>query len=260
MGRATMFEPARSLDRSSPRTAFAAQKVFIGSITPSGNTVVERISLAILGEFPQASMHFSRTPVHGDTDPHAGTYDFASMLGAADLLAHAHPALILWNGSKAASLRFELDRDLCTRIQSRTGVRASTSILALDQVLRAGGISRCALVSPYDAAYQQCIAACLAREGYECVAQAHAGLRDNLSFAQIDPDAIAGMLRTVAAARPQAIVTVCTNFPAALVVAEMERELGIPIYDTVALGVWHALKLCGIDTAPGRAWGSLFGS
>ena len=81
---------------------------------------------------------------------------------------------------------------------------------------------------------------------------------DNLSFASIAPGSIAEMLRRAAAAKPQVILSICTNFPAAVVVAEMEAELNLPIWDTTILPVWQALKLAGVDTSPGRAWGRLF--
>jgi maleate cis-trans isomerase len=55
-----------------------------------------------------------------------------------------------------------------------------------------------------------------------------------------------------------AILTVCTNFPAAPLVADLERKFGIPILDTASAGVWNSLVLAGIDTRPGRRWGSLF--
>jgi maleate isomerase len=38
----------------------------------------------------------------------------------------------------------------------------------------------------------------------------------------------------------------------------MERELGIPIYDTVTMGVWGALRRAGIETHPARDWGRVF--
>jgi maleate isomerase len=69
---------------------------------------------------------------------------------------------------------------------------------------------------------------------------------------------IAAMLRKVAAAKPEVIVTFCTNFPAATVVADMETELGLPIYDSTLLPIWKGLKMAGVDTRRGRAWGSLF--
>ena len=49
-------------------------------------------------------------------------------------------------------------------------------------------------------------------------------------------------LSIVGLSLPEAILAVCTNFPAAAVAAELERELGIPVYDTVALGVWAGLR------------------
>jgi maleate isomerase len=66
------------------------------------------------------------------------------------------------------------------------------------------------------------------------------------------------MIREVAAAKPDAIVTFCTNFPAAHLVAAMEQELGVPIYDTVSIGVWDYLRRAGVDTSRGARWGSLF--
>ena len=53
-------------------------------------------------------------------------------------------------------------------------------------------------------------------------------------------------------------MTFCTNFPAAHLVAPMEQELGLPIYDTVSIGVWDALRRAGVETARGARWGSLF--
>ena len=61
-----------------------------------------------------------------------------------------------------------------------------------------------------------------------------------------------------AAAKPAAIVTFCTNFPAAHLVAPLEHETGIPIYDTVSIGIWDALHRAGIETTRGGRWGSLF--
>ncbi|MDB5851048.1 MAG: hypothetical protein JWP29_4800, partial [Rhodoferax sp.] len=96
------------------------------------------------------------------------------------------------------------------------------------------------------------------REGYGCVAMVNSGLKDNFSFSTVPPDTIVAMLREAARAKPQAIITYCTNFAAAPLVAEMEAELGIPIYDSVTMAVWQALKLVGVDTAPGEAWGQVF--
>lgn len=238
--------------------ALAGQRVFIGTITPSGNTVVERVTLAVLRDFPEVSPHFSRTPVHGERDPFPAGYDLDGMIGAARLLSHARPDVIVWNGSKGGSIDFAVDRDLCERIVAETGIRATTSTLALDEVLKATGAKRYALVSPYDTPYQQKTIASFERAGYQCAAEAHSNLKDNLSFASVPADAIAAMVRDAARSRPDAIVAWCTNFPAAPVVPELERELGIPIYDSTVLPIWKALRLCDVDARRGRRWGRLF--
>jgi len=66
------------------------------------------------------------------------------------------------------------------------------------------------------------------------------------------------MTRDVAKEGPDAITIICTNLRAAPSVAKLEREMGIPIYDTIATVVWKCLKLAGVDTRRVTDWGSLF--
>jgi maleate isomerase len=40
--------------------------------------------------------------------------------------------------------------------------------------------------------------------------------------------------------------------------AKLERETGIPVYDTIATVVWKCLKMAGVDTKRVTQWGSLF--
>jgi len=238
---------------------FAAQRYAFGTITPSGNTVVERITQGVVRELPQVSAHFSRTPVFGSTDPSPDAYAVDGLLAAARLLSDAAPQVLVWNGSKGAGIGFEHDRRLVQALRDATGIVATTSILGMALLLRARGIRRIGVVTPYSDAVQAKTLACLSAEGFECVAHAHSGLSDNLSYASVPTVQIAAMAREVALARPQAIVCLCTNFPAAVMAAPLEAELGIPVYDSTALGVWHALQLCGVDAgAAAPLWGSLF--
>jgi len=238
---------------------YAGQRHFIGTITPSGNTVVERITLGIVHQLPEVSVHFSRTPVFGSSDPSPDGYAMEGFIAAANLLAHAAPQVLVWNGSKGAGIGFDHDRQLVASIEAQTGIRTTTSILGLAELLATRGIRRLGVVTPYTSASQQKTLDCLAKEGFECVAEAHAGLGDNLSYASVPTGQIAEMAREVAKGRPQAIVCLCTNFPAAAMAAPLEAELGLPVYDSTALGVWHALRLCGADArAAAPRWGSLF--
>jgi len=237
---------------------YRQQTKAIGTITPSGNVVVERVTSAILQDFSEVSGHFSRIPVFGSSSAYANTYDWDSMMAAARLLSHAHLDVICWNGSKGVSLGFDAETDLCARITGETGIKATTSVRALDEVLRKSGAKTIGLVSPHDDAYQAMVVAEFDKRGYRVVSEQHSGFTDNFSYCTVPDADIVAMIRKVAAAKPDAIVTFCTNFPAAHLVAPMEQEFGIPIYDTTSIGVWAALRQAGVSTERGARWGSLF--
>lgn len=239
---------------------YRRQSQALGTITPSANLTVERVTQAILNDFPEVSGHYARTPVSGDRDPHPGDYDWVGMMQAATLLGDARVDAVLWNGSKGASLGFTIDDELCRRITSLTGCAALTSITALRTILAGKGFTRVAIVSPYNAAYQGKLVGGFTAAGYTCVADAHGGIDDNLAYSAIPDATIEAMVARVAEADPQCILTVCTNFPAAHLVARLEQRLGVAIYDSVSIGVWGALRRMGLDTSRGARWGSAFAS
>jgi len=66
------------------------------------------------------------------------------------------------------------------------------------------------------------------------------------------------MTRMVARQAPQAITVICTNLNAAPLVDDLEREIGIPIYDTIATVIWKSLIIAGVDPSRVTGWGTLF--
>jgi maleate isomerase len=237
---------------------YRKQSHAIGTITPSANLVVERVTAAVLESFRHTSAHYSRTLVRGSKDPFPDSYDHEGMLGAARLLGDAALNSIVWNGSKGANIGFAADRDLCATITKETGVPSTTSMLVIDSELRRHSFRRVAIVTPYTLSYQEKLAAVIEREGFAVVAEAHAGVSDNLAYMHVPDADIVSMVRRVAAERPDAILSLCTNFPAAHLVERLESELDLPIYDSVLTGVYGALRLAGVDTRPGASWGRLF--
>lgn len=231
----------------------------IGLITPSANVVVEEVAIALAGSFPEVSVHFSRIAVAGSVDPNPDGYDLDAMLAAASLLADARPAAIVWAGSKGASVGLDRDRELCARIEQRCSIPATTPTLALAALVAATGRRRIGLVSPYTASYQDRLVAGLSRMGLTCTAERHSGLADNLSYADVGAADIRAMARAVAASGPEMVLAWCTNLAAATLAKEIEDELGLPFVDATALGLFEALRLAGVDTAPAAAdWGGPF--
>lgn len=236
------------------------QRKLIGVLTPSSNTALEPLTSAMVSGLAGVSAHFSRFTVTEISmrDQSLNQFDDSKILEAARLLADARVDVICWSGTSASWLGFEKDQALCARITEATGIPATTSVLALNELLAAQGARTLGLVSPYVADVQQRIVANYARLGVECVAERHLDLSVNFAFSEVAPDTLRRMLREVAQARPDAMTIMCTNLHGAQLVDEMEQELGIPIYDSVAIVVWKALKTTGVDPRELKGWGRLF--
>ena len=237
-----------------------SRTVRMGVLTPSSNTALEPLTGAMVAGLPGANVHFSRfkvTEIALD-DRALGQFDDSKILAAAELLADAKVDVIGWSGTSSGWLGFDADTRMCERIRERTGIPATTAVLALNELLALRGIRRLALVTPYTEDVQQRIAANYRAIGVEVVAERHLGIRVNHDFAGVAPQTLLSLMREVAADRPQAITTFCTNLRAAALAPEVERELGIPLLDTVSTTVWGMLRAAGVAPAEVTGWGSLF--
>lgn len=233
----------------------------LGMLTPSSNTVLEPYTAALLHPvFPDISAHFARFPVTEITlgDASRSQFDTAPIVEAAALLADARIDSIAWNGTSAAWLGFARDEALCRALTERTGAPATSAMLALNRVLAATGARRLGLVTPYSDAVQEAIVANYRELGMEIAGETHSGITENYAFCEIEEAVIAAMCREVAKQGPDAIAIICTNMRGPLIAAELEAELGIPIYDSIAVTLWGALAAAEADMRPLRRWGRLF--
>ena len=236
------------------------KRVLLGMLTPSSNTVLEPVTSAMIAGLPEVSAHFSRfrvTEISLSRDA-LDQFDDAPILEAVRLLADARVDVIAWNGTSASWLGFDSDERLCRRIGEETGLPATTSVLALNEIFEAMGIQRFGLVTPYVDAVQDAIVANYAAAGFRCVAERHLGERVNFAFSEVAEETLREMLNQVAAAAPEAAVTLCTNLRGAPLAQGFEAETGIPLLDSISVVVWKSLKLAGIDPGRVSGWGRLF--
>jgi maleate isomerase len=237
-----------------------ANRVRLGMLTPSSNTVVEPMTAAMLSGVSDVSAHFSRFKVTEIAASEVSDRQFGEngVLRAAALLADARVDVIAWNGTSASWLGFDRDERLCQRIAAATGVVACTSVLAFREIFERAGLSRVGLVTPYVDAIQARIIENWRRAGVACPAERHCDLQDNFAFAEVAERDIADMVRAVATAGVEAVAIVCTNMRGARLVESLEAELGLPVYDSVATTLWKSLILANVPPARIRGWGSLF--
>jgi maleate isomerase len=237
-----------------------SERTLLGMLTPSSNTVLEPVTARMLQGLPEVTAHFGRFRVTEiSLEQHSvDHFQLEPMLAAADLLADAKCHSICWNGTSSSWLGFERDRELCRAIEARTGIRACSSVLAIHEIFRATAVRRFGMVSPYTDDVVDAIRRNFARDGFELVAERHAGIKVNFDFSEIPRDAIVSMTREVAAAKPDAIIVLCTNMDGASLAEEMERETGIALYDSIATAVWASLRTAGVHPARVKGWGRLF--
>jgi len=236
------------------------KRTLLGVLTPSSNTALEPLTSAMVADLPGVSAHFGRFRVTEISlrEGALGQFDATPILEAARLLADARVDVIAWSGTSSGWLGFDRDVALCDAITRETGVPACTSVLALNEAMRARGRTRFGLVTPYLPDVQRRIVDNYRASGFDCVAERHTGQSVNFEFAELDEATLGAMVRDVAATQPECITTFCTNLRAAQCVPRWEAELGIPVYDTVATAVWKSLRTAGVDTRALAGWGRLF--
>ncbi|TQM99453.1 maleate isomerase [Acidovorax temperans] len=235
--------------------------VRLGVLTPSSNTALEPLTSAIVASLPGVSAHFSRFRVTEISlrEQALNQFDDSPILAAAELLADAKVDVIGWSGTAAGWMGFERDQRLVERIRERTGINATTAVLALNELIALQDIRRLALVSPYTSDVQQRIVAHYAAIGVEVVAERHLGICVNHDFGLVPEANIDAMLDEVALAQPQAVATYCTNLHAARLAPGFESRSGIILLDTVSTTVWGMLRAAGRSPAQVQGWGRLYG-
>jgi maleate isomerase len=235
-------------------------RILLGMLTPSSNTVLEPVSSAIIADLPEVSVHFSRFRVTEIALASGALeqFDAAPIVRAAELLAHAKVNVLCWNGTSSGWLGFDSDERLCASLTRATGIPACTSVLALNEIFARTDVQRFGLVTPYREDVQWKIIDHYHAAGLRCVAERHLDLTDNFSFSTVTDEVLRKMILDVAAAGAQAITVFCTNLRGAPLVEELEAKTGIPIYDTVATALWKSLRIAGVDTKRVLGWGSLF--
>lgn len=230
----------------------------IGMIVPSSNTCLEPQSYRILGDRNDVSIHFTRVAVTRIALDESSDkqFDPLVMRAAADLLATADVDVIAWNGTSGSWLGADHDHKLASEIRDSTGIPATTSTLAYLEAFRSFGTDRIGLFTPYTEDVNHTIIASYAQEGISTTGHRFLGLSDNESFARVtDAELRPGSLE-LAATQPDALIFLCTNLYGANVVADVESETGVPVLDSVAVTLWHCLKLAGSPLLASK-WGRL---
>jgi maleate isomerase len=134
----------------------------------------------------------------------------------------------------------------------------TTSLAALD-VFEHLHVRKIALVTHGTPEQGAVFKARFAAHGIETKTELHLGFTDNFAAARAEPESVIQFARESAARGDvDAMLIWSTNLPAHAFAADIETQIGIPVLDSAAIGVWAALRALGIDGRPASSLGRLF--
>jgi maleate cis-trans isomerase len=164
-------------------------------------------------------------------------------------LASAEVDVILQAGTAIAFFRgFGHDQELSRRITATTGIKATTSLTAIVEALRALRIKRPAIATSYLVDIDARLATVLQQSGFEVAAIRGMGLKRSIDMGKILPDETYQFAYEVARGAPGAdgILISCGNLRSFEAIERLEADTGLPVVTSNQAGLWQTLRMIGI--------------
>ena len=244
-----MVEMARGLRTDGRPATVYGTRAKLGLIVPPTNTANEAEWQLMVPE--GVSVHVTRMPLHTDTTSEVGLRAlYADVERAASDLAQASVDVIAY-GCTAGSMTAPMTA-LCDFVTGLTGRPAVTTAASLVYALRALGVSRVALATPYHDALNEHEREFLAANGVEVVAMSGLGIgaggpQEYVRIARVDLDEVRRHAHAVDRPEAEALLISCTDFATLPLITELEETLGKPVVTSNQATFWAALRAAGDD-------------
>lgn len=223
----------------------------LGLIVPPTNTVNEAEWSRLVPE--GVTFHTVRMPLHADTTSEAGKRALEADLDAAigelkkarvDVVAYACTA-----GSMVVPAEA-----IPQAMTARTGVATVTTAAAIVTALRALGVRRLCVATPYHDALNDHEVHFLGHSGFEVLAIRGLGIgaggpQEYVRIAETPLGAVAAHARGVMRPGADALLISCTDFPTLPLIDTLETELAMPVISSNTATLWAALRTAGIADA-----------
>ncbi|MBV9577285.1 MAG: hypothetical protein JO057_01710 [Chloroflexi bacterium] len=162
------------------------------------------------------------------------------------LLGTARVELVILAQTSASLFADDYDDAVTQRMQTAAGVPALTSAQAVGQAVRALGVRRIAIVSPYSEEVNRRAGAYFqAKHGLEIVAVEGFGATDAYEIAQLGPELARAAFGRVDQPAIEAFVVPGGNFPTLSATPGWEQEFGKPVVTTNNASFWAVLRALG---------------
>ena len=170
---------------------------------------------------------------------------------AVEELATADVDAIAYCCTVSGALRgIEGDRDFCVDVEERTGIPATSTMLACVEALQHFNAKRIVLASPYVDSHNEHEAEYMRQANIEPVVMRGMGLTSGKLYSRVTPDEIRSFCldawQDAYRLRPDAMLISCMNYDAIAVAENIEQIIGKPVVTSHTATLWRALTLAGV--------------
>ena len=213
-----------------------------GVLIPATNTTVETEYSRLLPDGLQA--HYGRLGKGGDT-PFSPSL-VADVIYQSKMLGQAKVEAIALAQTSASLFSDDYDVVTTRQMHEGSGAPAVTSAVAIGQALRAMGLRRIAVVTPYSPdAIARAKHLFETKHGLEVVAMEGFDASDAYAIGGLGPEHATEAFRRVDRKEIEALVVPGGNFPTMRHVAQWEAEFGKPVITTNGAVLWAVIGLMG---------------
>jgi len=209
-----------------------------GVLIPSTNTTVE-MECRLLPPTYQAHAGRLMSSGGGSFSPSRDEdIDYQSRL-----LGTARVELVILAQTSASLFADDYDEIVTKRMSAGAGAPAITSAQAVGRAVRALGVRRVAIVSPYSEAVNERAARYFqTQHGLETVAREGFGATDAYAIGNLGPQNARDAFVRIDRPAIEAFVVPGGNFPTMPSIAAWEREFGKPVVTTNQASLWAMLR------------------
>ena len=161
-------------------------------------------------------------------------------------LSFTRPYVIVYGCTSGSSLEPRQDQDLARRIEDSSGVPAIATAGAVVEALRALGVRRVAVATPYVDEINEREMAFLEDYGFEPVSLEALRLSSSFDIPDVTQEEIRRLALSADRPEAEAVFISCTNLRTATLVESLERELGKPVVTSNQASTWAALRRIGV--------------
>jgi maleate isomerase len=231
----------------------------IGIVYPDTGTVMEPECYAMAPE--GVTIHTDRLPLSIMTVQGIGDMMKSDATErCTESLAEAPLHSIVFGGTSATFLKgMGYDEEIRARMaRVSRGIPVTTTSSAALKALRLLGVTRLTFVGPYDDEVTECGRRFFDQNGFSVLSWRGMGLQKDKDVGAVSLERVYHLVREATHRDSNGVFISCTNLRSVGAIADLERDLGIPVVSAIQASFWDALRLAGVRASKPN-FGQLFG-